>query len=77
MTAIFRFTYHLVWFNDFKQLRYAVIALTISDQEMNRTDNKRTTERDRGDLQQPAVNRNRHTTPMQRNCAAGGQTCNP
>ena len=38
---------------------------------MDRTDNKRTTERDRGDLQQPAVNRNRHTTPVQRKCATG------
>ena len=56
------------------QFRYAVIALTNSDQDMNRTDNKRTTDRDREDLHQAAVNRNRHTTPIQRRCAAEGQT---
>ena len=75
MIAIFRVTCHLVCFNDLKQLRYAVIALTDSDQELNRTDHKRTTEREREDLHQPAVKRNRHTTPMQRRCAVG-QTCN-
>ena len=47
MIAIFRVTCHLVCFNDLKQLRYAVIALTDSDQELNRTDHKRTTERER------------------------------
>ena len=45
--AIFRVTCHLAWFNDFEQLRYTVIALTISDQENNRTESKRTTERKR------------------------------
>ena len=47
MLAIFRVTCHLVRFIDFKQLGYTVIALTISGQERNRTDNERTTERER------------------------------
>ena len=44
---------------------------------MTRTDNERTTEREMEETHTiQVVNRNRHTTPMKRKCAPGGQTCN-
>ena len=45
---------------------------------MEPTTNEQQTEREREreDLHQPAVNRNRQTTPMQRRCATVGETCN-
>ena len=44
---------------------------------MTRTDNERTTEREVEETHTiQVVNRNRHTTPMKRKCAPGGQTCN-
>ena len=50
-----------------KKLGYTVIAFTFSDQVMNRTEKRRTTEkqseREREDLHQPAVYRNSFTTP--------------